>query len=195
MSGAASIALMSAGAANNAVGAYYSAKGQRTSLRYQADIAETNARLSEMGAQSELARGQREEQSVRLRTAQLKSGQRAAMAANGIDLGEGSAAEILTSTDYMGEMDANTVASNAVQSAWGQRTQSLNFKNDALMARATASGINPSAAAMTSLLGDAGKIAAQWSSMNKSGAKPSTSKSFGPKLDSFYFSGNRGSGD
>lgn len=172
MAAATSLALMAAGAASNTIGSFYSAKGQQSALRYQADIADTNARIAELGAQSELIRGQREEQASRLRTAQLKSGQRVAMAANGIDLGEGSARDILTSTDYMGEVDANTIAANALGQAWGYRTQGMNFQNDARMARANASAISPGMAAATTLLGEAGRVASTWYAMDKAAATP-----------------------
>ncbi len=170
MAAATSLALMAAGAASNVAGSYFSARGQQSALRYQADIADTNARLSELSAQSELVRGQREEQASRLRTAQLKSSQRVALAANGIDLGQGSAAEILTSTDYMGEVDANTIAANAVRQAWGYRTQGMNYQNEALMRRATASAINPGMTAATTLLSEAGRVASAWYGMDKAGA-------------------------
>lgn len=170
MAAATSLALMAAGAASNVVGSYYSAKGQQSALRFQADIADTNARIAELGAQSELVRGQREEQGTRLKTAHLKSAQRVALAANGIDLGEGSATDILTSTDVMGEIDANTIAANAVRQAWGYRTQGMNFQNEALMKRATASGISPGTSAATTLLSSAGQVAGAWYSLDKLGA-------------------------
>jgi hypothetical protein len=170
MAAATSLALMAASAASNTVGSYYTAKGQQATLRYQAGIADTNARLSELGAQTELARGQREEQSSRLKTAHLKSAQRVALAANGVDLGQGSALDALTSTDYMGEVDANTIAANAVRSAWGYLTQGMNYKNEALTKRATAGAINPGMSAATTLLGQAGQVAASWYALDKAGA-------------------------
>lgn len=158
------------GGAMGAVGSYFSARQQKTALNAQAAIADQNARIAELGAQSELARGQREEQSSRLKTGQLKSSQRASMAANGVDLGSDTATNILTSTDTMGDIDANTIASNAVRSAWGYRTQATNAQNEALMKRATAGGINPLASAATSLIGSAAQVAGSWYSLNKAGA-------------------------
>jgi hypothetical protein len=67
-------------------------------------------------------------------------------------------------------VDANTIAANAVQSAWGYRTQAVNYKNDALMSRATASGISPGLNAASTLLGEAGQVASTWYGMNKAGA-------------------------
>lgn len=154
----------------NALGAYTSARQTRDTLDYQAQLADINAGLSEQAAQAELQRGQREERSVRLRTAQLKSTQRTALAANGVDLGEGSARDILTSTDVMGEADANTAAANAVRAAWGYRVQGSNYQSEARVKRAQADGINPMFAASTSLLGSATNVAGMWGNMKRMGA-------------------------
>lgn len=162
------------GAASSAVGSYYGAKSQASTLNFQAGMADTNARMSETAAQGALMRGQRESGALTLKAGQLKGRQRAAMAANGIDLGEGNAAEIQASTDVMKEIDANTIESNAVMEAWGYRTQGVNASNEALMARATAGSISPFGSAAGSLLGSAGSVASSWYSMNKAGALDGT---------------------
>jgi hypothetical protein len=147
--------LMFFGAISSAYGAFSQARSTRLQLELQADLSLINARMSESAAQSELLRGQRSEQGLRLKTAGLKSSQRAAMAANGIDLGSDTAINVLTSTDVMGEIDAKTVQVNAVRAAWGYRTQGVNSENTARMARANAKGSDPMAAAASSLLGSA----------------------------------------
>lgn len=193
------------GTAISAIGGYYSAATQKASLEGQAQlaaingriadslgetnslIADTNGRIAELSAQAELRRGQREEQSSRLKTAQVKSAQRTAMAANGLDLGSDSALRILTTTDVMGEIDANTIAANAVRSAWGYRVQATNYQteaasaslqgkilatnsaNEALIKSATAGAINPGMSAFSSLLGNAGSVASSWYRFNKAG--------------------------
>ena len=162
------------GMATSAIGSYYSAATQKAALAGQAAIADTNARIAELGAQSTLAQGQQQVANLTLKAGQLKGTQRATMAANGIDLGEGNAAEIQASTDIMKETDKNTLEANAVRSAWGYRTQAVNFQNEALMKRAGADSINPFASAAGSLLGSAGSVASSWYSLNKSGALKGT---------------------
>lgn len=178
-----SLALAGAGAVTNSIGAYYSAKSEKSSLRFQAQMAEINARNAELAAQQEIRSGQHQEQQSRLQTAAVKSAQRVALGANGVALNEGSAANILTTTDYIGEVDANTIAANAVRSAWGYRTQGVDYKNRAVMARASASAISPAMAAGSSLLGDAGSIASRWYSADQVGAldagKARMSRAFG----------------
>lgn len=168
--GAAAGPMMAMGAISSAFGAYYQSKAQKTQLRLQADISRINARVAENAAQSTLLSGQRQEQSTRLRTAQLKSTQRAKMAGRGIDLGSDTALNILTGTDVMGEIDANTVAANAVRAAWGYRTEGTNSQIAASMASANAAGISPMASATSSLLGSAGSVASTYYSLNKAGA-------------------------
>jgi hypothetical protein len=158
-----STAAQGSGAVTSAIGAYASAQANRS----QANIADTNARLSELGAQAALLQGQTEEMRSRLATANLKSTQRVSFAANGVDLGEGSSARTLTSTDLLGEVDANTIHANAVRAAFGYRTQALNYSNDALMRRAGPRGLTAGAAA---LLSGAGQVASSWYQFNKTGA-------------------------
>mgnify|MGYP000869388428 FL=1 len=156
------VGLAATGAAANGVGAYYGAKSQKSSLEFQAQMDDINARLAESSAQTIMFQGQREEQRSRLQTAQMKSAQRVALAANGVDLTEGSAAEILTSTDVLGEVDANTIHANAVRAAWGQRTQATNLQIDAMGKRSAARAINPNTAAASTLLSGATQVASSW---------------------------------
>lgn len=160
-----SVGMSAASALSGAVGSYFSARSAKLNAGYQAHIAETNARLAELSAQSELFRGQRKEQSVRLRTAHIKSAQRTNLAANGIDLGSQTAVETLTTTDMMGEIDANTANADAIAAAWGYRTQSTNFSNEALMKRTAGDAITPALSGATSLLSGASNVANNWFTM------------------------------
>ena len=164
------LALQSSSAVLGAGGAYGQAAGQKSLLGYEANMAEINAGLAERSAQTELLRGQFEEQKVRLAAAQQKGSQRAQMAAAGIDLGVGSAARAQTSTDLISEIDVNTLHANAVRSAWGYRIEGVNLKNEAALKRATAAGISPGMAAATSLLRSASQVAGSWYGMAKAGA-------------------------
>lgn len=162
------------GAVGGAIGSYYSTNAQKTALEGQAELAKINARIAELGAQSVMAQGQQQVGALTLKAGQVKSSQRAAMAANGIDLGVGSAAEIQASTDIIKEIDANTITANAVRSAWGYKTQGVNMQNDALMRQAAAGSLNPAGSVASSLLGSAGSVAGSWYSLNKSGALKGT---------------------
>lgn len=176
------------GTATSAVGSYFGASTQKANARGSAAMADANARIAtvnadiaELGAQSALNQGQQQIGALTLKAGQLKSSQRTALAANGVDLGEGNAAEIQASGDIMKEIDVNTLTANAIRSAWGYRTQGLNaqaqassYTNQANAARATGSAISPIGAAGTSLLGGAGSVATSWYQLNKSGALDGT---------------------
>ena len=204
------------GAVTSALGSHYSARSEASSKRFdmrmgamqaqassknramalefssaeaglQSLIGDINAKMFEGNAQATLLSGQREEQKSQINTAQLKSTQRASMAANGVDLGVGSAENILTTTDVMGEIDANTIQANAVRSAWGYRAEAQNAKGQADVARARqygaavmagaerdtdskayafamkqADNVRPSTSFGSSLLAGAGKVADSW---------------------------------
>lgn len=168
--GSASLILGIGGALSSTIGSFYSASAQKNQLKAQAITADTNARIAELGAQTALNQGQFEVGSIGLQAGQLKSTQRASMAANGIDLGSGNAAEVLASTDIMKQVDQNTAMTNAIQQAWGYRMQGTNYQNEAITDRATASGINPGISAFSTLLSGAGQVSSNWYTMKSIGA-------------------------
>jgi len=164
-----SLAAQGAGGLISVIGAFAGASAQRASLRYQAEVANINAGTAARAAEAALMVGQHQAQASMMATANLKSTQTAHLAANGVDLGEGSAARTLASTDIMGKIDANTIEANAVRAAWGYRTQQTNYENDARMRQASAAAISPTLAAGTSLLTSATAVAPNWYSLNKAG--------------------------
>lgn len=176
--------LMGLGAASSAFGARSAARSQQMNYQFQADIGEINAQIAERGARASTLRGVRAQQQSRMRTSQLRSRQRAALAANGVALDSPTAVSLLTSTDYLGEVDADTIAANALQEAWGYRTQALNARTGAGAARATAASISPGGAGRSSLLGSAGQLASGWYYLNPQspGAVPApwTGSGYGP---------------
>jgi hypothetical protein len=167
--GQAALAGQGAGSAATAVGAYFNARSQKIALHGAAAMADLNAEQSELAAEQELARGNAAVAATSARAGQVKSAQRAALAANGVDLGVGSAVELQASTDIEKENDINTITANAVRAAWGQRVQATNYANDALTKRAGAGSISPFMAGATSLLGSASSIASSWYVLNKNG--------------------------
>ena len=150
------------GVLTQAFGAYQQSQAQQQAYAYQAAVAANNAAAAEIAAQDALRRGQKEEQNVRLKTAALRGSQRASLAARGIDLGEGSALDILTTTDFMGERDALTTRDNAEKEAWGHRVRGAGLAADAGLLSNAASNINPFASAAGTLLTGASGVASSW---------------------------------
>lgn len=161
---------MAGGAAMNTVGSYYSSLGQKTALGFQADMDAINARIAEGRAKDSLKRGEREYGAHRLKTAQFKGDQRVGLGAANVDLGFGSAADVLTSTDLLGEIDAQTILANATREAWGHRLEAVNLRGSAGVNRASAKAINPGLDAGMSLLTSAGTVASHYYGLKEAGA-------------------------
>lgn len=165
-----SMAAQGLGAGIGTVGSYYSAIGQKTSLNAQAGIANINARLANDSADASLQAGQLNEQDALLKGAQTKSSQRASMAANGVDLGVGSALNVQNSTDLVAQVDAKNANLNALRTAFGYRAQAVQDTNTALLDKAQSSAISPWMAAGGTLLTSAKSLATSRYDLTKSGA-------------------------
>ncbi len=163
------MALMIGGAAFHAVGAMNQAEAQKNAYEYQAQIARNNATIQQHNAKLSMEQGVIEEQNQRLKVAAMFGDQRASMAANGLDLGEGTASDLLATTEFMGNRDALTIRDNASRKAWAYRVQGQNFLDDAAFKSATAGGINPMVAGATSLLDSATSFSDTWFKAKKSG--------------------------
>ena len=150
------------GTAFSVVGSMNAAEAQRNAYDYQAQVARNNAITAEQNAKLAQEQGAQDEQNQRLKAAAFYSDQRAQLAANGIDLGTGSAADLLATTKFMGEHDALTIRDNAARKAWAYRTQSQDFSTDASFKSAAGSNINPMMAGATSLLTSASTVASRW---------------------------------
>lgn len=172
MSGAvsASSMVMMAGVGMQAYGAYSSSKQAKAGYQAQAQIAANNAQLAEWQAEDAEQRGQVKANAQGMHTRQLKGAQRAGMAANGVDLGVGSAQQVLTDTDYFGQIDRDTILANSAREAWGYRMQGKGYTADSSLLSARASAQSPGLAAATTLMGGAGKVAAGWYGAGSTGS-------------------------
>jgi hypothetical protein len=170
-----------AGSITSAIGAFYAAdiakieaESRASALEYQQAIAEINAEVAEMNAQQALLAGDKQIGAVTMKYGQIKGAARASMAARGVVLGEGSAQEVVATTDLMKEIDVLTINANAVREAEAARMQKVSLQNDALMAgasagieRTMAGGITPFADAFTTFISGSTQVASSWYS-NKS---------------------------
>ena len=159
---ASSVALMGAGMGMQAFGAYSNSKATKTALNAQAQVQRNNAIIAGWQAEDALARGNKAALKVRSQGRTLQGQQRAALAANGVDVNTGSALEILKDTDYFTEVDAITAKDNAAREAWAIRNQAAGYTADANLLQARAAAESPMLAATTSLLGSAGRVASSW---------------------------------
>jgi len=167
--GSIGIGLQAAAAVQQGFAAYYSAAAMKRQLEFQAEMDVINARMAERTAQSVLRAGEFAQGQVSLKDGKVKSSQRASQGARGVVLGEGSAAEEVATTDLMKELDRLTININAVQQAGAARTQSVNYTNSSLVAKAEAGSISPWLSGFNSLLGGASSVASSWYKYSQGG--------------------------
>jgi hypothetical protein len=172
--GTASMIGQAAGAVSSGVGAFAAASSAKAGLNMQAYFNDLNTKLEMDNSREALREGQFQEQQVDLNAAKIKSSQRAALGASGVDMSTGSALNEQVSTDYMASIDKITVEQNAARAAAGYSTAATSYASEANMQRTAASGISPLLSGFTSLVGSAGKIAQDWYRLNKVGATTPT---------------------
>lgn len=176
-----SLAMQGAGAVTSAIGSYNQAQGQKEAYNYQAQIDQQNVTIANEQSSQAILSGQTQEQTSDLKTAQTFGAQRAAMAANGVDISSsGSAIDVLSTTKYLGARDALTIHDNALRQAWGYQVQATTAQNSANFMKYAASNISPASGAFSSILGSSGQVAQKWYDLNKSGALGGNSKGYDP---------------
>lgn len=172
----ASIMLSAFGGINQAVGSYYAAKTQQyesasQALSYDlsADIAVMNAKQSEDDARFAMYKGEKEIGALTMKSGQEAASMRAQMAANGVALDVGSAAEAMATHEIMKQRDVYEINASRVREASSARMQAAAYRGQAIMDRTsannmrrTSSTISPTLAGYTSLLNSAGQVASQW---------------------------------
>ena len=119
------------------------AQAERNAAEFNAQVANNNAIIAAQQRSTTLQQGEAEAHKSMRDQAQMIGAQRAQMAANGIDLTQGSAQDILASTKFLGGIDVNTIQSNAARQAWGYEVQGMNDRNSSVMETWKANSINP----------------------------------------------------
>lgn len=165
---------LAASAASTAVTAYGAMQqGQATAAadRYQAQVALNNQKIAGQYAQQATADGEDQVAAKQEQTAQMVGSERAAMAANGVELNSGSALRIQGDTARLGEVDALTIRNNAARAAYGYQLQGVSYGQQASLdesaasSAVTAGNLN----AFSSVVGGASSVASQWTKYKTSG--------------------------
>lgn len=108
-------------------------KQQQAMYNYQAKVAEENAKIANKNAATERQTGIEEARLQRMKTLQAVGSQQAAMAANGMDVTQGTSLDIIEDTAAMGELDALQIQTNYERKAQSYEAQANNFNNQASM--------------------------------------------------------------
>lgn len=130
-----SLALGLLSSAIGAAGAIQQGQAQADAAEYNAKVQENNAKIAEFKARDAIVRGNEEQKKQRAHTAEIAGRQRAAMAANNIDVTYGSALDAAVDTAMLGELDALTIRSNSYREAYDHRVDATNERAGAELSR------------------------------------------------------------
>lgn len=156
-----------ASAAMGAFGAIQQGQAAKNAAEYQAAVDRNNQQVAEWQAKDAVDRGAEAERQHRIKVAGVLGSQKAAMAANGLDLSSGSPLDILGDTAMYGELDALTIRSNAEREAYGYRVRSQDFASSAQLAqmRGSSAATAGMIGAGATLLTGAGQAASTWAKL------------------------------
>jgi len=116
-----------AGTANLA-GAYSQYNAYSLEGKFARNAADQSAEYAEKQAQDVIRRGFKEASLYKKKVKQMQGSQKAALAAQGIEISSGSAYDILEETAVMSEVDAMTIKNNAYLEAYGLKAQAINIR-------------------------------------------------------------------
>jgi hypothetical protein len=124
-----------AGLVLGVAGGVQQANAQQAQANYSAQVSENNAKSAEVMALDAHRRGAEAEERQRMLTRQRIGAQRVALAANGLDIGTGTAVDLVAETAGFGEMDALTIRTNAAREAWGYKVEAFDHRKRAEITR------------------------------------------------------------
>lgn len=139
----------------SAAGTGLSAMSAMRQSEVAGEVAARNAKIADQQAEDALRRGEKEASELQRRIAGTKSAQRVSLAAKGLDLTYGTAADLQDQTDFFGQSDVATTRTNARKEAWARSSQASNFQAEAMSQR-------PWLAGGSTLLAGAGQVADKW---------------------------------
>ena len=119
------------GAVGSIATGYYNSRIQKAQQEMAIRVQEYNARQAERAAQSALMSSNFKIGQISEKFEKVKSSQKAAMAANGIVLGVGSAAEVTASTDVNKRRSIDNQYANGYSEASKYRMQGINAQSQA----------------------------------------------------------------
>lgn len=177
LAGAANLSLAAGaiGGVVSGVSAYQQGKSQQAMYDYQSQVATNNAKIANNNAALERQEGIEESRLQRMKTIQAVGTQQAAMAANGLDITQGTPLDVIEDTSAMGELDALQVQYNSERKALAYEAQANNFTNQANLdsiagQNAYSAGLMNGAAAGLNGLGDAARsVSSVWYKGGKNG--------------------------
>jgi hypothetical protein len=165
-----------AGAGVAYVGAQNSAQATANADQYNEEIAANNQQQANAAATAALQQGQVAQQQKANQEDVLLGQQKAGLAANGVDVGSGTAVDLLGDTKAAGEFDQLTITNNAQREAAGYTNQGINYQNQAVVEQQLAASTLQGGAlkADSSLITGAGQVSQVWNAYNNSQSSKSS---------------------
>ena len=190
-----SVVATAASTALGVVSSVQQGKAAQAQANYQAEINRRNAAKAQANADDKRQEGIEETRMTRLKTAQKIGLQQASLAANGVDVSEGTALDMIEDTSAMGELDALTTRYNYEKQALAYEEQAGNFNNQANLdifagQNAYKSGLMNAVSTGVGGLGKTASVASKWYGNNSLGnntIKPRTKVSGGIAGDTITF--------
>ena len=125
---------------NSAAGGYFQSRALKSQAEFQRQQYETNSLLSELQASDAIRRGDKEAAAAHRAGEQMIGAQRAALAANNVDVNFGSARDIQEDTFEIAEKDKRTIKNNAWREAWGYKMAAVQASGAGRFAEAAGMG-------------------------------------------------------
>jgi hypothetical protein len=147
-----------------AAGTAVSAKASYDQGQVAKQVGRNNATMAEYAAQDAQKRGEEDAAAIQRKGAALKSAQRVSLAARGLDLGYGTAADLQDQTDFFTQSDVATTRTNAGRDAWSMRA-----RGQQAVFEGNAAARNANMQAAGSLLSGAGQVSDKWNTYSKKG--------------------------
>lgn len=181
----AGISIAAIGLGLSAYGTVQQANAAKDAANYQSKVAAGNEQVAAQNATAAGAAGEAKAAISEQKTRAAVGAELAAQGSSGVDINSSTARAVRTSEDMTGQLDAQTIRSNAARQAYGYEVQGSGFQNNA--AADTSTGKNDSSGgyigAGSGLLTGAGREAMNYASvMNKSSGVQDYSSPIGPSM-------------
>lgn len=128
-------ALFALSSGANAIGDLSTGYSQSQAIKMQGKFEQNqlnfNREIAELQASDAIVRGKKDVASKKRETRQVIGAQRAALAAQGVEVNEDTASLIQEDTAGLGAEDVETIKNNAWREAWGYRVQALDYGSQA----------------------------------------------------------------
>ncbi len=151
------------GGAVSMLGQMQQQQAAQAQANYQAQVARNNKIIADQNAAYSRQAAAAQESRQNEKTAALVGAARAAQASNGLDVNSGSALDVQSSAEMLGQLDAASIRSAGARQARAYEDQGRGFQDQAGLYALQANAAGPSALGMFgSLLGTAGAVSSKW---------------------------------